>query len=474
MQSKSTSCGRASAHISGFRAGFLSLIVLLSNITISLAQTATVTGTVRDDGDSGIISGPPIASIPGSKLYVYLKSNANMIVDSSVVDSATGTYSLVGTLNSNYKVALASTAYGIGTTNPVLGLPSTYVASAEGVAAAGDGTPDYQVAITLTSNLVVNFAINARPVGNAYNVTNPVYDASGRIRIPAAAFSGTDVEDGVYTPGYQGRSINLFDAVGGDIYYNGTLINATTASFASRIANFDTSLLRFQPFVGYTVHQFSYNTVDNGGATEDVPNIVSVPGPLPIKLFSFTGFAKGNSNMLQWQTATESNNYGFDIERSVDGISFTTIGNVSSKAKNGNSIQLLSYNYSDYVAGEPVQQSFIYRLKQIDYDGRSTYSPIVRIAGKSMPNVLTFSTYPNPSMGLINLNMATGSTIDEPLNITLLNASGAVALTRSFEVKAGQLDASLDLSALPAGIYYMQLRCNSAPAQVQQVVLQPH
>lgn len=95
--------------------------------------------------------------------------------------------------------------------------------------------------------------------------------------------------------------------------------------------------------------------------------------PLPIELLSFTATPNGNSNLLKWSTATETNNDYFAIEKTGDGISWTEIGRVVGA---GNSTHILNYQFSDnnLIAGVSY-----YRLKQVDYNGQYTYSNIVAI-----------------------------------------------------------------------------------------------
>jgi hypothetical protein len=79
--------------------------------------------------------------------------------------------------------------------------------------------------------------------------------------------------------------------------------------------------------------------------------------------------------LLSWQTATEKNNAGFDIERSTDSTAFSKIGRVKG---NGTTTQSHSYTFTDKTASGTVY----YRLKQTDYDGSATYSSTVEVKGE--------------------------------------------------------------------------------------------
>lgn len=94
---------------------------------------------------------------------------------------------------------------------------------------------------------------------------------------------------------------------------------------------------------------------------------------LPVELLSFTATQNNNTVQLGWSTTNEINNDYFEIERSIDGFNFEGIGEISGA---GNSNQLLSYLYQDT---NPYNGVSYYRLKQTDFDGKSSYSDIVAI-----------------------------------------------------------------------------------------------
>lgn len=99
--------------------------------------------------------------------------------------------------------------------------------------------------------------------------------------------------------------------------------------------------------------------------------IAKAGGPLPVELLSFTAECKGGSVMLSWQTATETNNDFFALERSADAKHFTKIAEIRGS---GNSNELKQYTYSDL---DPLNGISYYRLIQNDFDGNSeTFGPV--------------------------------------------------------------------------------------------------
>ena len=111
-----------------------------------------------------------------------------------------------------------------------------------------------------------------------------------------------------------------------------------------------------------------------------------VCGVLPIELVSFTGNKKTcNQNVLHWMTASETNNDRFEVERSSDAISFVKIGELKSI---GNSQQTRYYDYYDT---KPSASVNYYRLKQVDYNGKSEYSSIISVDNSCENNVRTLN-----------------------------------------------------------------------------------
>ncbi len=131
--------------------------------------------------------------------------------------------------------------------------------------------------------------------------------------------------------------------------------------------------------------------------------------PLPVTLLNFTARAEGSKALLNWQTATEINNDRFEIERSNNGITFLKIGQVAGA---GNSSILLSYQYYDE---NPLKGNNYYRLKQVDLDGKSNYSPtrLVNFKGNGYFVILNNPTSGNPIIVKTTETNATLSIFDE-------------------------------------------------------------
>lgn len=178
------------------------------------------------------------------------------------------------------------------------------------------------------------------------------------------------------------------------------------------------------------------------------------PVIVPVELVSFT-ISVNNNNIvsLNWKTATELNNSGFEIQRSIDGVTYNRIGFVNGS---GTTTQANSYSFID---NSPSNSKNYYRLKQIDFDGTFEYSQIVEV-GIGIPATYQVSkNYPNP------FNPTTNVKIDLPVesNVSykLYNSIGeTVKIFDSKEYAAGTHVLQIDGSNLSSGVYYFSIRLN--------------
>ncbi|MFT5822414.1 MAG: hypothetical protein ACI8ZM_003670 [Crocinitomix sp.] len=123
------------------------------------------------------------------------------------------------------------------------------------------------------------------------------------------------------------------------------------------------------------------------------------PFLLPTELLSFSVEEMPGNIAINWVTASEKNNNYFNVERSADGINFSSIGKINGA---GNSTQTLNYSFFD---DNPLIGMSYYRLKQTDYDGATTYSNTKSVAC-DFTNGLLFSVYPNPFSGETTIHIA--------------------------------------------------------------------
>ncbi|OWP62776.1 hypothetical protein CDA63_12770 [Hymenobacter amundsenii] len=206
------------------------------------------------------------------------------------------------------------------------------------------------------------------------------------------------------------------------------------------------------PSTTYYFYTFEYNNIDNNfnvavsGAenylSPPVPN--SIPGiiapgnpPLPVSLVSFSAKVNGSQVALRWETASELNNKQFEVERSRDGRSFTTI---LTRAGQGTTSAGTTYNEVDR---QPLNGLGYYRLKQVDRDGKTTYSTPVAV---NLLKAGEINMYPNPVSD--QLTITVGGAPTEGTVVTVTDLTGRVLSTQKLRA-----DGKLDMSTLRTGIY---------------------
>ncbi|MCZ7555309.1 MAG: hypothetical protein M5R41_02750 [Bacteroidia bacterium] len=182
--------------------------------------------------------------------------------------------------------------------------------------------------------------------------------------------------------------------------------------------------------------------------------LADVNAPLPVELVSFSGRRKSHGVELRWATATELNNYGFDVERSfARDKGYTSIGFVEGK---GSSFTRSEYRFTD--ASAP-GKTLYYRLRQIDRDGGESYGPVVEISGDAP--VFELSNYPNPFNPTTTISFV--SMEDGEAIITVVNSLGeTVAQPFASPVLRGErVSVPFDAAALPGGVYFYHLTIGS-------------
>ena len=149
----------------------------------------------------------------------------------------------------------------------------------------------------------------------------------------------------------------------------------------------------------YVVGPTFYGTKVAVKVTSITETVTTYVKPLGIGLSSFYGYAKNNTNELFWVTSTEDNNSHFEIERSADGRSFEKIGEAKG---NGTSTIQQQYNFVDK---NPLGRNNYYRLKQVDFDGKFSYTKIISVNQNSNLDNAVFSVFPNPANDFITIQV---------------------------------------------------------------------
>ena len=221
-------------------------------------------------------------------------------------------------------------------------------------------------------------------------------------------------------------------------HFNGSTWNAITTSGATTNGTVHTKMAT-------NVSSFS-------------PFTIFTSSSLPVSLISFNAKATNDKAVLNWSTASEQNNVGFGIERSLDGADFNEIGYVKGA---GNSAVQLNYNFTD----NQFNQAAFYRLRQEDFDGKITYSRIIQLEKAKKGDVVKL--YPNPITegGPLSIELISESNKTVLVNVT--DVSGRVIFQKNYDAASGIL--TIPTVDFVRGIYFVKIQ-NGLDVKVEKVV----
>lgn len=170
-----------------------------------------------------------------------------------------------------------------------------------------------------------------------------------------------------------------------------------------------------------------------------------LPGQLPVNLKAFKAMAEtSNKVKVFWTTEYEKDNAYFDIERSTDGLNFTSVAKVPGVNYNGH---LTDYTFYD---PHPLKGISYYRLKQVDVDGNFNYSPIQRVRISAIDH--SFDLFPNPVAGR-EFRIDILKNVPGNIDVAVYDQAGSLRLQGKY---AGNSIITV-VHNLPAGMYMVQI-----------------
>jgi hypothetical protein len=380
----------------------------LTNFSLSGSNSNWATGAVT--GNSPAFAPALLAGTAGGAVVCQ---SAN--VQAPGINYLDGTCNLIANINSSGA-------------SPVTGIVNTCVTIDASVQSYNghpylqrhyDITPAANAA-TATGTITLYYNQAEFDAYNAVRGSNPALpvsaaDATGIANILITQFHGTGTAPG----NYSGAAV-LINPADNKVIWNSTL-------------NRWEITIDVNGFSGFFVHTNTTNTV------------------LPVGLVSFAGSNHSDMNLLQWNTSTEQNTRIFELQRSIDGISFEKRGSVPAAANSSNNRY---YSFNDNIAGLS-QDAFYYRLKMIDIDGSFSFSNVVKIslAGKGFNATVT----PNPFLEALKINIEMPSA--EKADIILKDLSGKSIWQTAVLLQKGLNALQADnITKLPAGVYVLTIK----------------
>lgn len=283
------------------------------------------------------------------------------------------------------------------------------------------------------------------------NGSNPMGSQVTSIGTPSLSLTVTDPD------GEQATSIELWGGEAGNnaVPSSAIKIFSNTLTFSFSAAD----PLNLQPN-NTTWYYYAVITQEDGNKIITAPIwYTRVDVPLPIVLLSFKGQYDNTANKvyLTWTTAQETNSAAFVVERSTDARTYTAIGKVASI---GNTSLTTSYGFTD---AQPASGVNYYRLRQVDIDGKSTLSGVVKIV---TDNSGGFVAGPNPARTTVTIYRQGNNA---SARVELMNVNGQ--LMKQVNIAATTFSTSINVSGLSKGIYLMKFT-TSTGVSTQKIMVE--
>ena len=423
-------------------------LYITQNLTLGCIN---VSGTVWDDADNsaaGTFSNIRTNSEPGTnatnRLYAILVDPLTNNAIASVPVNADGTYLLSGCPIDaiGMKVVIATTAGVTGSPVPAESIPSDWVNTSPLTHPFNTGTTDVtgiDFGIEKIPDSDPKYYTIAFPVLNSYLTLN----GAGTLDSPGP-LSGSDYEDGIMG---SNKSLMITTVpTNSELYYNGVLVTNFT-----KIVNYNPALLKIK-FTNVSIMStiFYYAYIDAAGKQDPSPapyliNFTSLLGA------SFTDFtikkSVNNSALLSWSAFDKTGSVHFAVERSVDGVNFSTIGIVESE-KNGT---MTAYSFTDN--NLPEGTNSFYRVALVSNGTIHEYTSTLKLSAQVKS---TLEIYPNPFKDRIAVKVSLANA--EKISVVVTDITGVILRRKAYAGAKGQNVFEFDdLSTLPVSIYFIRV-----------------
>jgi hypothetical protein len=188
---------------------------------------------------------------------------------------------------------------------------------------------------------------------------------------------------------------------------------------------------------------------------------------VPVELLAFKASVRNSEVEILWSTASELNNMGFEIERSIDNQdNFVTVGFVDGK---GSSSEINYYSFIDHPQVSGVNQLY-YRLKQVDFDGTFSYSDIVNVSYDVPAEFVLSQNYPNPFNPSTRINYFVPQ--ESFVSVKVYDFLGREVMTLVNETKAtGSYEIVFDASNMPSGTYFYTMIAGNFSATKKMILI---
>ncbi|MBS1982518.1 MAG: T9SS type A sorting domain-containing protein, partial [Bacteroidetes bacterium] len=189
----------------------------------------------------------------------------------------------------------------------------------------------------------------------------------------------------------------------------------------------------------------------NSFSTFTLANLIGGHNPLPIELLNFTGKFMDGTVQLDWTTASELNNNFFTVEKSINGKDFIAVAKVMGAGTKHTSTD---YHAVDY---QPYNGLSYYRLRQTDFDGKSTTSEVISVYA----DVTSIQIYPNPTHGQ-GFKIQTSEPMESTAVVEMLDSFGQIVFSQNWSaLPVSNQVVTINQPGLASGLYIVRIRSHS-------------
>lgn len=217
--------------------------------------------------------------------------------------------------------------------------------------------------------------------------------------------------------------------------------------------------------------QFTYEIFDNEGSTHwqngfdaTILTLDFSAIPIPVELVSFNANVNNGIVNLQWVTATELNNQAFEVQRKFGTNNFETVGSVTG---HGTTTSTNQYVFTDKLLNTG---KYIYRLKQIDFDGSFAYSSEVNVDVNFASEYSLKQNYPNPFNPATKISFTVHQS--NFVSIDVFNSIGQkIATLVNEQMDAGNYSVDFKAFNLPSGIYFYKMTATNFSSTRKMILI---
>ncbi|MEM7374961.1 MAG: T9SS type A sorting domain-containing protein [Bacteroidota bacterium] len=285
-----------------------------------------------------------------------------------------------------------------------------------------------------TSNLVFTYdaGVISNPTLSSHSLTGPPFYQVPSVTSPRGGTASFNIELGA--PGF-----------GDEIAGTPGQTSIATVCFDYPVTGLAVDLNWYiDASAGTIVYLDNETTLLNQGT---IQNYSGVPVSFPVEWLDFKAVLLGEDVQLDWITATEVNNSHFEVERSFDGTVFEEIGQLAGA---GNTPIAQTYRYTDPDVIKLGQDQLFYRLRQVDYDGRYSFSQVVELPMSKNPE-LVVEGHPNPFVDELKIQYTNYS--EAPFSLTITNNLGQSVWRGNRQERVGKF--GINTATWAQGVYFL-------------------